>query len=62
MVQSLKPSDAGPYGGKEYTSPSGKSVAIELVKIKDLQNETNTGKVVVGKIAAVIPFENPVPL
>ena len=62
MVRSLKPSDAGPYGGKEYTSPSGAVTPIEQVNIADLKSELNVGKVIVGKVAAVIPFENPVPL
>ena len=62
MVRSLKLSDAGPYGGKEYTSPSGTVIPIEQVYLKDLKSELNVGKVIVGKVAAVIPFENPVPL
>eukprot|EP00795_Rhopilema_esculentum_P001132 gene1132-15476_t len=61
LVRSLKPSDAGPYSGSEYTSPAGKTTSITQVMIKNLEREVNTGKVIVGKVAAVIPFENPVP-
>lgn len=61
MVRALKPSDAGPYGGKEYTSPSGTVMPIDQVNLKDLKPELNAGKVVVGKLAAVVPFVNPVP-
>ena len=62
IVRALKPTDAGPYGGKEYTSPNGTTVQIEQVNLNDLKNEANSGKIIVGKVAAVIPFENPVPL
>lgn len=62
MVLSLKSSDAGPYGGKEYTSPGGKTIQIEQVMLSDLKKDINAGKVIVGKVAAIVPFQNPVPL
>ena len=62
LIHALKPSDAGPYSGKEYTSPSGQTAAIEQVKLADLRDELNIGKVAVGKVAALVPCESPVPL
>eukprot|EP00794_Sanderia_malayensis_P018594 gene18594-20460_t len=60
LTQSIKPSDAGPYYGKEYTRPNGQAVAVEMISLRHLQLGTNEEKIVVGKVAAGIPFDSPV--
>lgn len=61
MVQSLSPSDLGPYGGGNYTSPSGQTVQLDLVPVSKLVPGVNPNKVTVGKVVGFVPMEDPVP-
>lgn len=61
MVQSLSPSDLGPYGGGTYTSPSGQTVQLDLVPVSKLVPDVNPNKVTVGKVVGFVPVEDPVP-
>lgn len=61
MVQSLSPSDLGPYGGGTYTSPSGQAVQLDLVPVSKLVPGVNPNKVTVGKVVGFVPMEDPVP-
>lgn len=61
MVQSLSPSDLGPYGGGTYTSQSGQTVQLDLVPVSKLVPGVNPNKVTVGKVVGFVPMEDPVP-
>lgn len=61
MVQSLGPSDLGPYGGGSYASPSGQTVQLDLVPVSKLVSGANPNKVTVGKVVGFIPMDDPVP-
>lgn len=61
MVQSLSPSDLGPYGGGTYTSPSGQTVQLDLVPVSKLVPGVNPNKVTVGKVVGFVPMEDSVP-
>lgn len=61
MVQSLSPSDLGPYGGGTYTSPSGQTVQLDLVPVSKLVPGVNPNKVTVGKVVGFVPMEDAVP-
>lgn len=60
MVQSLSPSDLGPYDGGTYTSPSGQTVQLDLVPVSKLVPGVNPNKVTVGKVVGFVPMEDPV--
>lgn len=61
MVQSLGPSDLGPYGGGSYTSTSGQSVQLDHVPVSKLVSGSNPNKVVFGKVVGFVPMDDPVP-
>lgn len=61
MVQSLSPSDLGPYGGGTYSSPSGQTVQLDLVPVSKLVPGVNPNKVTVGKVVGFVPMEDAVP-
>ncbi|XP_061197158.1 tetratricopeptide repeat protein 5-like [Saccostrea echinata] len=61
MIESIKPSDLGPYGGGTYTSPLGKSVDLVKCKFSDLKPEVNQNKVILGKVVCTITTSQPVP-
>jgi len=61
MVQSLGPSDLGPYGGGSYTSPSGQTIQLDLVPLSKLGSGANPNKVTVGRVVGFVPMDDPVP-
>ena len=61
MVQSLGPSDLGPYSGSSYTSTSGQTVQLDLVPFNKLLAGVNSNKVTVGKVVGFVPLDDPVP-
>lgn len=61
MVQSLGPSDLGPYGGGSYTSPSGQTVQLDHIPVSKLVSGSNHNKVIVGKVVGSVPMDDPVP-
>lgn len=62
MIESIKPSDLGPYGGGTYTSPLGKAVDLTKCKFNELKSDVNQNKVIVGKVVCTITTSQPVPL
>ena len=62
MIEGLKTSDLGPYGGGTYTSPKGKSVDLTRCKFSELKPEVNHNKVILGKVVCTIATNEPVPL
>lgn len=61
MIQSLGPSDLGPYGGGSYTSPSGQTIQLDLVPLSKLVAGPNANKVTIGKVVGFVPVEDLVP-
>ena len=61
LSQSIKDSDLGPYSGGQYTSPSGKTIKLQVIRSSELTTGLNAEKVIAGKIAAIIPFDDPLP-
>ena len=61
MVQSLGPSDLGPYGGGSYTSPSGQTVKLDHIPVSKLVSGSNPNKVIVGRVVGSVPMDDPVP-
>nr|XP_022337699.1 tetratricopeptide repeat protein 5-like isoform X2 [Crassostrea virginica] len=61
MIEGLKTSDLGPYGGGTYTSPKGKSVDLTRCKFNELKPEVNHNKVILGKVVCTIATNEPVP-
>lgn len=62
MINSLKESDLGPYGGGKYTSNSGQSVKLEHGTLKSLKVGFNANKVVSAKVVGIVPYDEPIPL
>ena len=60
-MQSLGPSDLGPYSGGSYTSQGGQTIQLDHVPFAKLQPGVNSNKVTVGKVVGFVPVDDPVP-
>lgn len=61
LINQIKDADFGPYANGTYTSPLNKSIDLKKTCIKELSLNRNDGKVICGKVIAVIPVKDTVP-
>jgi len=62
MLDSIKDSDLGLFGGGSYTSSKGEKIKLEHVLLKDLSPGYNSEKVVIGKVVCSVTNDEPMPL
>lgn len=62
MLKQFKDTDYGPFQSGVYTSPLNNSVELKRQFVKELVEGRNTNKVICGKLVAIIPAKDNVPL
>lgn len=61
IVASISTDDLGPYGGGSYTSPLGKSVALDLRYLDKLHDGANQSVVISGKVIGSLSTDPAIP-
>ena len=62
MLKQFKDTDYGPFQSGVYTSPLNNRVELKRQFVKELVEGRNTNKVICGKLVAIIPAKDNVPL
>lgn len=61
IVAAITDSDLGPYGGGAYTSPLGKTIALQTKSLSALEKGYNPGTVIIGKVIGGLSTDATVP-
>lgn len=62
MLKQFKDTDYGPFQSGVYTSPLNNQIELKRQLLKELAEGCNANKVVCGKLVAIIPAKDNVPL